>query len=1473
MQCATCGTINPAQARFCMGCGSALVQGIVCGQCQTLLPLQARYCYHCGAFQAQPGTAFQPGAASPQWAVPVQTAPAVTPLPPLATPQAPLPAAPVAAAAPAPATAPAAPAPAAASQHQIGQLPTPRPLADMLPSLEQYLPKDLYEPLEAVPTPRDLEAVRDHLSPLLDTIKTYLPWPVVSAPQLPGIPAGGMYRGVFLFGDVSGFTPLSEKLKFLGQEGAEIITRLINALFTDLVTVLFDHGGTLLKFGGDAMLGLFPASTDEELAAGALRAAQAALAMQEVLKKEMFAQIHVMDEVRSLQIKCGISCGSYFAAHIGTRPSANNPNGTMAYVTTGETVNLAEEAEGHANPGEVAMFRSVHDLLGERAEYAPVTREPDEEFFRLVSVPPLEGASTRLEIQEPPAGEVMAQITYLTERLDRLTPYLSDELVRRIVTNPKNAKIAPENRPVTVMFANYKGVARLIEKMGRVDPDLITHHLNNYFVHMASIIERYEGTLARMDQYAVGDRLVIFFGAPRAHEDDPVRAVTTALEMQAAAVENFSALRTSQGVMRFEQRIGINTGFLFAGNAGAQDLRQEYTLMGDDINMAARLMSKATWGDIYISKRTKEQVEAYFDLEDMGELKVKGKEIRIPTFKVLGKRGELGRTRGFEEGESPLTGRDDQLARLKKIGLDFMKNRRGQIVTLIGNSGLGKSRLLREAKARLVTAPLVSQEQAEQMRWIEVRAFSFSEQMSYWMAAQIITLLLETRTNASPDDVLYALSERCEALLGQDAMNATPYLAHMMGLDLGEEWAYVKAIDPKVRQKQTFRAAAQFFQAIAKERPLLVALDDLHWADEASLALIEHLLATTDKAPLSFLLIFRPRTDKLCWQLRDRAAANYPHRFQEIELEPLNPAMSAELLEKLLPGAIFQTEQRQDILGKAAGNPFYLEEVVRSLRESGAVERVGDSVTPDSAHPEQPIQWRVTDKISEIKVPSNLHAAIASRIDRLTEDSRQALQMASVIGRQFRLTLFQNLAQAEEEVDFWLSQLERGGLIKPEGVGGDLLSDDLLYNFPDTLVQEVAYDSLLVQNRQDLHRRIGEILEKYFTSEAQANGQELEPILLRNCELLAHHFGNSNDHERALKYLEMSAKRARDQNASQTAIETYTHISQIKKSRNDLAGQSNALYSAGTIAYEIGSYDLARKLLSESVKILQEIGDTKSEGWSVLYLGMIELKQANYAESSRYHSRALQLSQARQDTLQEGIHLTNLGRVSMRLGQYDLALEQFQKSLEMKKSMNDATGVGFALFYQGMIYIYRNMLDEAEAALQGAYEAWGAVSASAPAKDNFFLSKNERQISYYYHGAGLLALARRQYKAAEEYLNKALELCNKLELRIEIIENLSALGLARLGQNDNEAALAASNQAIKLLAIHKDVEEAQQIYLNHYQVLKDQNPSLAAESLQRAYETMIERANRLEDEQQRRIYLEQVRVNQDIMAVRQEIQV
>ncbi len=1407
-----------------MGCGLQLVVGTVCSVCHTLLPPQARYCTHCGAFVSQAGgvAVGQPQPAMAP-AMPVQPPqPAIVPAPqPVMTPVTPPAASPVIPPAAIPPPAPAAtPAPTVSLP-----LPEARPLEELRPALQPYLPAALYEPLERRPKERDFIAIRDHLASLLRTVKTYLPQPVWMHPQPVGVPRGGIERGVFIFGDVSGFTPLSEALKD-AEDGAERIAEIVDHLFTELVRVLFDHGGVLLKFGGDALLGVFPAQDDDEMRAGALKACQTALAMLEVMKQDQFAAIEAAGQKRALQIKCGISAGPYFAAHIGVPPNPrhNDSNGLMAYVTTGTTVNLAEEAEGHANPGEAAMTQSTYALLGDLITVAPVTKEPDEAYVRLVAAPPADLSALGHTVwQEPPEGDLQQQIAYLVQRLDQLTPYLADELVARIKDNPGDPRIVPEYRPVTSMFVNYKGMSDLINKLGDAYPDLITKHLNDYYTAMVDVVRGYGGTLARMDQYAIGDRLVIFFGAPIAHDDDPVLAVYAALDMQQIVRKRFAALRTPVGVFRFEQRIGINSGFLFSGNAGALDLRQEYTLMGDDINMAARLMSYAKWGSIYISNKTAEHARAYFNLSDRFDLRVKGKQIVIPTYEVLGRRAEIGATRGLGGAAAPLIGRDTAFKTLQERAGDLLRNRRGQIITLLGDSGLGKSRLKRDLKAWLL-----AQENAADLVWVEGQAMSFSEPMSYWLAAQVLRAALRLAPDASEEDILYALWEHGETLMKDEAMDAIPFLAHIMGLELGEEWAWVKEMAPKIRQKQAFWAATKFFTGLARQHPMVIALDDLHWADEASLALFENLLEAADYAAIMFIFNFRVLRDKGCWQLRDAAANGYPHRYTEITLTPLSRADAERLLEALLPGAEFDPLIVEQILDKAAGNPFYLEEVVRSLIDSGAVYQ-------DAEHPGL---WKVDpSKTTRLQVPNTLQAAIAARIDRLTEDSRQALQKAAVIGRQFQLAVFRELAKADEQLDAWLAQLERDGLLRPEN------APDADYIFPDTLIHEAAYNSLLSRHRREFHLEIARTLETLYADKLE-----------QHCDILAHHYHRSDDDENAIKYLEMAAKRARDEYANLTAIERYHDLLEHQKKLGDQAGQANALYQIGVIAYEIGNYEQAKTALESAAALYEANGDLANLGWSVMYIGMVALKQAHYDEAIRQHTRALELAESRGDTFQAGIHLTNLARVQWRMGAYTRAPDTFEKSLALKRQNNDLTGQGFAHFYIAMIYLDQGRDALAEAALQACHTLWDQVP------------NNARLISYYHQGMGLLALRREQWTEAEEHLKQALDLNEKLVLKAEIIENLSYLGRAYLGQGKLEEALEASQRAVTLLARQKDVEEAQKIALNHAVVLTALGSPEAATFLQAAYDEMQAQANRLQDPADRKIFLENVRVNQEINA-------
>lgn len=1417
MQCSVCGNLNPGTARFCMYCGAAFVRGKVCVRCFTLLPAEARYCFHCGAFQGELEdlTATQ---VAPTASTTARISPVVSVTPEPAMPEAEPPA------------------------FSGVALPPERPLEALRSDLRRYLPNSLYEPLERRPKDRDILAVRDHLGALLSTVKTYLPGPVVLAPQPAGEPAGGMLQGVFLFGDVSGFTPLSERLKPLGHEGAERITGIINALFSQLVQVLFAHGGTLLKFGGDALLGLFPASNEAELAAGVLRAAQAALEMQAVMEHDEFAAIDALGETQALKIKCGISAGPYFAAHIGTPPQPDSGDwGSMAYVTTGHTVNLAEECEGHANPGEVVLPAAVYALVEGQLETAAVTKSPDPAFVRVLDVlVELPEAPERLFANEPPEGTYLAQITYLTDRLNRLTPYLSVELLSRIALNPRDARIAPDHRPVTVMFVNYVGISDLIEDLGESHPELIVQQLNAYFVWMAQVVEKYEGSLARMDQYAVGDRLVIFFGAPRAHEDDPVRAVYTALEMQALTRERFSALQTPFGIYRFRQRIGINTGTLFAGNVGASDLRQEYTLMGDDINMAARLMSYAEWGKIYISNKTEEHVRPFFELSDRFDLKVKGKAILIPTYEVLGPRDEIGPTRGLESGESPLIGRQEALAQLQQVGQRFLSGR-GQIVALLGNSGLGKSRLLRELQRWYAGQP-----EAVELRWIEARPFSFSEHINYWLAREMLRTMLGLAPDVDENEILFRLWEQAESLLGKEkAREVAPFLAYLMNLPLEGVWAKeVKDLSPQVRQKEILWAAREFLDAAARRCPLLIALDDLHWADEASLALVETLLAVTDQAPLLFCLASRPARDKRSWQLRNAAAGNFPHRYTEVQLQPLVREQSQSLLQALLPGAEFSEVTLAEIFDKSAGNPFYLEEVVRSLIESGAVvpEEVQlPGVEGVESKAQSSRRWRVTSRIEQITVPNSLHAAIVSRIDRLTEDARQGLQMAAVLGRQFRVDLLRGIAQANEEVDLWLAQLERGGLLRSTEMG-----DLSTYAFPDALVQEVAYDSILVQNRSQWHRRVGEALEAL---------NEDGSVQLQ--QLLAYHFGRSDDNAKAIKYLQLAAKQAREDYANETAIAYYQQLLEWQQKARDFAGQAQARYAMGVMAYEIGDYDRATPWLEEATVLYQQLGDEANEAWSAMYQGMVALKRGFYAEATAYHQRALELARKRADGFQEGIHLTNLARVTLRLGDYPQALEQFHASLTLKQQNADVTGQAFAWFYLGLTQLFCGQYEAAGDAFEASLALWQQVA------------KNERGVSYCHYGLGLLALHQERYTEAVDYFRRAHATSVKLVLKAEIIENLSFLGRAELGLGQCEAALAASQEALDLLRTQRDVEAVQNIYLNHFYILSACGAPDAAMALTKAYEILMEQAQHLENESARLRFLERVPVNQEILLAMQ----
>ncbi|HNT78623.1 MAG TPA: tetratricopeptide repeat protein [Anaerolineae bacterium] len=776
---------------------------------------------------------------------------------------------------------------------------------------------------------------------------------------------------------------------------------------------------------------------------------------------------------------------------------------------------------------------------------------------------------------------------------------------------------------------------------------------------------------------------------------------------------------------------------------------------------------------------------------------------------------------------SILSDREDVLAMLQECGRTLLR-RHGQIVSLIGASGLGKSRIKRELRAWLAaqgeTASL----------WVEGRALAYGEQMNYMLLAQVVRNGLGLPSTADESAYRHALAQQGETLWREGAAEKVPFLVNLLGLNLTDTESWIKTLSPKIRQKQTLDAVCEFFTGLAHQTPLVIALDDLHWADETSLAALEGLLEAADRAPLLLLFIFRPRRDKGCWRLRNAAANTFPHRYTEITLKPLPLPGCRALLEGLLPGAGLDPQVQKTVLDKAAGNPFYIEEVVRVMVEQGIA----------LPAPQADGEWILaSDKVMHFEAPQTLHAAVVGRIERQPEGARRLLQGAAVLGCYFPTAILRQLLPDEAAFTEWLTRLERDKLLRPESA---LPGTD--YAFMDPLLQEVAYNSLAVNARKVLHRRVGTILEAELGEQAP-----------QHCDLLAYHFSRSDDDVRAIHYLEMAAQKARSEYANITAIQHYSDLLTIRERFEDRGGQAEALYQMGVIAYEIGDYPQAKPWLVRAVELYQEMGDRAQMSRGVMYVGMIDLKQANYDQALKQHARALSLAESQKDAFQMGVHLLHAARVLWRMGAYDRATQLFERALKNKRKNKDLVGQGNAYYFLGLLQLEQGNEEQAEEALKNALDLWQQA-------------RQEESVSIYaQYGLGRLALQRQQYEQAEAYFQQALSLSQRLALRAEMVEALSYLAQTCLGLGRLDEALDLSNRAITLLGTQKDVEETQRIYLNHYYVLAARDDPDAADFLKQAHDVMMSEAERLAEPQDRKIFLEQLRVNREIQTEMQQV--
>jgi ABC-type transport system substrate-binding protein/class 3 adenylate cyclase len=661
--------------------------------------------------------------------------------------------------------------------------------------------------------------------------------------------------------------------------------------------------------------------------------------------------------------------------------------------------------------------------------------------------------------------------------------------------------VREERKVLTAVFADVVGSTALAE---RLDPEDVKLVMGEAVARIVGEVESLGGHVKDL----AGDGVLAFFGAPTTREDDAERAVRCALRVVTEMEEYAGEVRRGWGAEGFGVRVGAATGAVVVGEVGGGS-RVEYAAFGDTVNVAARLQSAAEPGSVLVDDATHRAVEGLFEWAEARELDLKGKSEPVAAWPVTGV-AAAGRTRGLPGVETRLVGRSRELG-LGREALQALRAGRGGILFVAGDAGIGKTRLLDELRALA---------EDEGSCWLEGRCVSFGESLPYWPFRDMLRGEWIGAGAEEPElRVRVGLRRRLEQLFDGNANELYPYLGSLLEVALEREAAArTSELSPEALQWRTFEVVGQLFARLAETSPLVLAFEDLHWADPTSVLLLEQLLSLAEEAPVLLVLSLRPERDHPSWSLREHAGREFPHLLREIDLGPLGDA-DGELLAALVAPATLPAALERRVLEAADGNPFFLEELVRSLADVGALVRTDDG-------------WRF-DHAVEVEVPPTVEKAILARLDRLSADARDLVTAASALGRTFALPLLEGVL-GEVSADS-LHELQRLGLLRqsrrwpqPE------------YRFRHALIQETAYRTLLAEQRKRLHRRAAEWLEeRYAERDTEALG------------LLAYHWLRAEDERKAADYLLRAGDKARLEYALDEAIEHYRDLLPLLERRGE----------------------------------------------------------------------------------------------------------------------------------------------------------------------------------------------------------------------------------------------------------------------------------------------------------------------------------
>ena len=659
-----------------------------------------------------------------------------------------------------------------------------------------------------------------------------------------------------------------------------------------------------------------------------------------------------------------------------------------------------------------------------------------------------------------------------------------------------------ENRPVTALFADISGFTPLSTKLSS---EAVFQLVEECFNTLVNIVAGYEGKISGFR----GDGLLALFGAPILHENDAERAIIAALDMRNAMTEK-----------QLQMSVGVNTATMTVGEI-TTTLHSEYTAHSVEVNLAARLQQAAQPGQILVGAGTYRLTRRAFDFQRIEGLSLRGIGEGIVAYEALHVKEHPEKLRGIEGLRARMIGREREFADLKEAA-DKLLSGEGQMVSIIGEAGIGKSRLVSELKTYMNEKKQTSEVfETSEVYTLEGRCVSIGNTISYWPILDMLRSYFGLSEDESEKDVARKVVENITRLFPQRADDILPFFGHLMSIRFGNELdEKLKYFSPEQIMHQTLMRLRDFFVTIAREKPLLLILEDLHWSDALSLELIMSLMDELVTTPLMLLCVYRPsqetEIEPRLRQLPGIAERKCVDRYTEINLKQLSTLESRQLVETLLAIDNLPESVKEMILKRSEGNPFFIEEVIRSLLDRDLIYREGE-------------RWKARREIIDLNVPDTIQSVILARVDRLESEAKYVLQCASVIGRLFKYRLLEHLSRQERNLDRYLNEFEERDLVYEERA-----IPELEYAFKHALTQETTYQGILEQRRQQFHHQVAQGIEALYRERTEEYYEEL-----------AYHYGRSRNQEKTLEYLIKSADKAARRYDNTTAIEYYTQAIEL----------------------------------------------------------------------------------------------------------------------------------------------------------------------------------------------------------------------------------------------------------------------------------------------------------------------------------------